>query len=701
MLKDDSTESALFERARAQLKDSGITEAEAADAGIFPCPDARSVDVGFANAPALAFAYHGINGDPVQFEHRHGTRPFYRLRYLADSAQLGFVRKRLPRYVQAAGSGVHAYFPMTRMFRWANIATSPEEPVLITEGEKKALKACLDGFPTIGLSGVWCFKRDALLLPELGQFAWEGRSVWIVFDSDAATNPHIGHAQRALAKLLVERGAEVRIVDLPNCDDGSKQGLDDFLVRNGADAMEALLERAHPVDPFLSRIMTGSDVEVASALHLKLCERYSSEIVYTEGRFYAFTGKIWEIIEKVTIRKAIYEFDGAAFGQKGTLKLSAPKADSIMSILKDQTHKVDYFDSAPAGVNCASGFVLFNEDGEASIAAHTPEQRQRFVLRASWTPGTVQKSGLLTTLLDGCFAADEDKKLFLQECLGLAMLGQMTDQIAPQAIVLHGVTAANGKSEVLELFRALFPAHAVSSIPPGDFGDDRKLIELNGKALNLCSELGTGRAITSDVFKAVITGDVVTGREVYVPALSFKPQAMHLFATNTLPGFSGGMDEGVVRRLAILEFNRTIPEEERIPRIGQRIAAEEGDNLLAWAIEGASRVIQRGGLIPLDSSRDAVREWAHTSDIVQGWLAERCAYVQGPPIATAQFHDDFQRWASLNGYNERTTPKAAAFSKRVIAASQGKVEAVRADGHRALTGLQLKPLTQSLKRRIA
>ena len=701
MPKETDAYSELLSQARAHLADSGISEADAADAGIFPCANARSLDAGFSNAPALVFTYHDINGDAVQREDQLGIRPFHRLRYLADSTQRGFVRKPLPRYVQAAGSGVHAYFPMTQVFSWADIATSPEEAVLITEGEKKALKACLDGFPTIGLSGVWCFKRDGQLMPELEQFAWEGRSVWIVFDSDAATNPHIGHAQRALATLLVERGAEVRIVDLPSADDGSKQGLDDFVVRNGADSLEALLEQAPPVDPFLSRIMTGSDVEVANALHLKLCEQYSSEIVYTEGRFYAFTGKVWEIIEKVTIRKAIYEFDGAAFGQKGTLKLSAPKADSIISILKDQTHKVDYFDRAPAGVNCASGFVSFNEDGEASIAAHTPEQRQRFVLRASWTPGPVQKSEILTTLLDGCFAADEDKKLFLQECLGLAILGQMTEQIAPQAIVLHGVTAANGKSEVLELFRALFPAQAVSSIPPGDFGDDRKLIELNGKALNVCSELGTGRAITSDVFKAVITGDVVTGREVYAPALSFKPRAMHLFATNTLPGFSGGMDEGVIRRLAILEFNRTIPEEERIPRIGQRIAAEEGDNLIAWAIEGASRVIQRGGLTPPDSSRAAVRDWAHTSDIVQAWLSERCSYVQGPPIATTHLHEDFQRWASGNGYNERTTPKAAAFSKRVIAASQGKVEAIRADGHRALMGLQLKPLTQLVKRRIA
>jgi P4 family phage/plasmid primase-like protien len=645
--------------------------------------------------------YYDINGDPVQYESRSGPGHFVRLRYLEDSATNGFSRKSLPRYVQAAGSGVHAYFPMTRNFHWADIAAAAETPLIITEGEKKALKGCLERFPTIGLGGVWCFKRDGQLLPELQRFAWKGRPVSVVFDSDAASNPHIGHAQRSLAKLLVERGAEVSIVSLPDTDDGTKQGLDDFLVRQGADALEALLEQASPVDPFLSRIITGSDVEVANALHLKLCERYSSEIIFTEGRFYAFTGKAWDTIENVSIRKAIHEFDGAAFGQNGKLKLSAPKIESILSILKDQLHKEAYFHTIPTGVNCENGFVTIDESGEASISAHQPEQRQRFWLKASWAPGPVQESGLLKTLLDGCFAAEEDKKHFLQECLGLAIMGQMTEQVTPQAIVLHGVTAANGKSEVLELFRALFPQNAVSCIPPGDLGDDCKLVQLNGKALNLCSELGTGRSITSDVFKAVITGDTVTGRELYAPALSFKPKAMHLFATNTLPGFSGGMDEGVIRRLAILEFNRTIPEEERIPKIGRRVASEEGSNLLAWAMEGASRVIKRGRLMTLESSRAAVREWAHTSDIVQAWLAERCSFVEGPPISTRHLHEDFQLWASLNGYDERTTPKAPAFGKRVIAAAQGKVVAVRADGQRALQGLRLKPLTQPTRRRVA
>lgn len=701
MPENHSAESTLFERARAHLKESGISEAQAMAAGIMPYQSARSLDRGFADVPALVFAYHDIHGQPVIAPHRDGPRPFVRLRYLADSARNGFVRKSLPRYTQAAGSGVHAYFPMTDAFQWADISTAPGAALIITEGEKKALKACLDGFATIALSGVWCFRREGQLLPELAQFVWEGRSVEIVFDSDSADNPQVAHAERALAKELVDRGAEVKIVRLPAAPDGAKQGLDDFLVRNGADRFVELLPKATPVDPALAQIVSGSDVEVAGALNLKLCERYTSQIVHTEGRFHAFTGKVWETVDEVTIRKTLYEFDGAPYGQKNKLKLSKPKADSILSILKDQTHENDWFEQAPEGVNCENGFVSFDDHGGASISAHRPEQLQHFVLRASWTPGLKVKGELLTKLLDGCFAADDEKKRYLQECLGLAMLGQMTEQIAPQAIILYGVSAANGKSEVLELFRSLFPASAVSSIPPGDFGDDRKLIALNGTALNLCSELGTSKAITSDAFKSVITGDVLTGREVYAPALSFRPRAMHLFATNTLPGFSGGMDQGVVRRLAILEFNRTIPEEERIPRIGSRIAAEEGDQLIAWAIEGAQRVLKRGHLMELETSREAVREWAHTADIVQSWLSERCAYVQREPIATQLLYQDFREWALQNGYHERTLPTVATFGKRIVTASQGKVEAVRADGQRALKGIALKSVTHSSRRLVS
>ena len=66
---------------------------------------------------------------------------------------------------------------------------------MITEGEKKAAKADQEGFPCIGLVGVWGWQQartrdnpDAAreLIPDLAAVAWQGRTVFLVYDSDLA-----------------------------------------------------------------------------------------------------------------------------------------------------------------------------------------------------------------------------------------------------------------------------------------------------------------------------------------------------------------------------------------------------------------------------------------------------------------------------------------------------------------------------------
>jgi len=73
---------------------------------------------------------------------------------------------------------------------------------------------------------------------------WAGRRVFLVFDSDAVTNPHVRRAERDLAAALRRAGAIVVIVRLPSAPDGSKQGLDDFLVAHGPEALRQLLHAA-------------------------------------------------------------------------------------------------------------------------------------------------------------------------------------------------------------------------------------------------------------------------------------------------------------------------------------------------------------------------------------------------------------------------------------------------------------------------
>ena len=147
----------------------------------------------------------------------------------------------------------------------------------------------------------------------------------------------------------------------------------------------------------------------------------------------------------------------------------------------------------------------------------------------------------------------------LAEIVGAAALGYATRLRQPRAVILKGETAENGKSQILDLARGLLPASAICSVTAGRMGDERHIVGLVGKLLNASDELSSAAAIAGDTFKAVITGEPVQGRDVYKSRVEFRPVAQHLFATNTLPVFAGGMDRGVQRRLLVIPFNRVIP----------------------------------------------------------------------------------------------------------------------------------------------
>jgi len=119
--------------------------------------------------------------------------------------------------------------------------------LLITEGEKKAAKADQDGFPCIGIGGVWNFKQKrGGLIPDLAEIHWSEKGVWLVYDDDYHVKTNVQQAAQRLACELTARGALVYVVPLPEGGAGDKVGLDDFLVANGKESLWALLYRAKP-----------------------------------------------------------------------------------------------------------------------------------------------------------------------------------------------------------------------------------------------------------------------------------------------------------------------------------------------------------------------------------------------------------------------------------------------------------------------
>ena len=367
---------------------------------------------------------------------------------------------------------------------------------------------------------------------------------------------------------------------------------------------------------------TGSQIEVAKETIPLLKEQFEN-VIFDEGRFWGYNTIAWQEIIPIEIRRTIHKFDGAKV-KKAKLKLSKAFIDGVINELSVMLNSNRFFENAAKGVNMLNGFVKISEDGIVELLQHHADLRQRFCLQYSYRPRvTAAHSGLLDTLFTGCFGAESEEygSLILQ-MYGASICGVGTRLKEPKAFILYGQSAANGKSTIQEVLRRILPHGVICSISPGDMDKEQYLAKLIGASANLSDELSNAAAISSDKFKAVITGDPVTAKIIYKEPVEFKPRAMHILSTNVLPSFKGGIDAGIERRLLVIPFSRTIPVEERISDFETKLMKEQGDILISEAIREAAIVFKNGHYSVPASCQEATTQWMKEADTVRNWLED-------------------------------------------------------------------------------
>ena len=220
----------LFENHLKDMQSSGLCDPTIRTSGVYSVDsDEVKTILGFdPGGPGLAFPYVGTtNGNGEPFTRIKPDHPF------KDS------EGRPAKYLTAKGATNHLYIPPT--YRKKDLLNR-ELPVILTEGEKKALKGAqeFEDFVVIALPGVWCFKtKNSYMIPDFKKIAWKGRIVYIVYDSDVTSKREVRQAEDALAAQLDRLGAHVYICRIPSAEDGSKLGLDDYLIRHNTDTFKA------------------------------------------------------------------------------------------------------------------------------------------------------------------------------------------------------------------------------------------------------------------------------------------------------------------------------------------------------------------------------------------------------------------------------------------------------------------------------
>ena len=142
-------------------------------------------------------------------------------------------------------------------------------PLLITEGAKTGDAATSRGIATVVLAGVWLWcvpkAKPYRLKPCFDHIRLEGREVFVAFDSDCMTKAGVQEALTALVAALKDRGAAVKVIYLPDAEDGTKQGVDDYVVAGGTiKEMFMLVREFDPAD--VGRIRMSRDERLRAAV---------------------------------------------------------------------------------------------------------------------------------------------------------------------------------------------------------------------------------------------------------------------------------------------------------------------------------------------------------------------------------------------------------------------------------------------------
>ena len=224
---------------------------------------------------------------------------------------------------------------------------------------------------------------------------------------------------------------------------------------------------------------------------------------------------------------------------------------------------------------------------------------------------------------------------FLQKFAGYALTGEISEEMMC-AFVGDG---ANGKSTFLMTLYDLlgdYVGKARSDLlvhPQGKEGaPSPDVAALHGKRLVIVSETEDGCSLSEARIKDIVSNEKIAARRLHRDPFTFLPTHKIILATN-YPPHVRGTDAGIWRRLAIVRFNATIGEEEKVADFHEQFLRPELPGILNWAVKGLLNW-RRVGLHLPQSVREATAEYGSRN----GWrrAMDRGEDRRGPRVDRAR-----------------------------------------------------------------
>jgi len=236
---------------------------------------------------------------------------------------------------------------------------------------------------------------------------------------------------------------------------------------------------------------------------------------------------------------------------------------------------------------------------------------------------------------------------FVQRAVGYALTGSTAEQVL---FILWG-SGANGKSTLLEILRAILgeygrSADAALLMHRNNDGVRNDVARLAGARFVSTSETEAGRHLAEVLVKQLTGGDKVTARFLYSEFFEFDAQFKLFLTTNHKPGIRG-TDNAIWRRIRLIPFEVTIPEEQQDKDLPQKLRTEL-PGILAWAVRGCLRW-QKDGLGQSEKISIATADYRAEMDILGAFLKNSCVERADLQETAGNIYAAYKRWCDASG----------------------------------------------------
>lgn len=264
-------------------------------------------------------------------------------------------------------------------------------------------------------------------------------------------------------------------------------------------------------------------------------------------------------------------------------------------------------------VNLSNGTLVLKKDGTAVLREHRKEDLFTSTLDYPYNPSA--ECELWTKYLDRVLPIVDNRQV-IAEYIGYCLM----DSHRFQKILWMVGDGQNGKSVLLETIEYLLGAQNLSYLSLSDLTNDEvKRAGIVGKLLNISYE--SSDDIDANVMKLLAGGERVLVKNLYKDPVMTCDYGKLICAFNQLP--RAELTFGFFRRLIIVPFDVTIPQNEMDKHLADKLRAELS-GILNWVLRAWVELMKRGEFTLSESCENALENYKLQADNVKLFLKEMC-----------------------------------------------------------------------------